>query len=69
MQSNSLGIKELILREMEQVPESILVEVLDFVQFLKSKHQQKQLEVSLLSEFSLQKDWLKPEEDEAWQDL
>jgi Arc/MetJ-type ribon-helix-helix transcriptional regulator len=26
-------------------------------------------EITLLSESSLEKDWLKPEEDEAWQDL
>jgi len=27
------------------------------------------LELSILSESALQKDWLKPEEDEAWQNL
>jgi len=27
------------------------------------------LELSILSEAALQKDWLKPEEDEAWQNL
>jgi Arc/MetJ-type ribon-helix-helix transcriptional regulator len=26
-------------------------------------------EITLLSESCLEKDWLKPEEDEAWQDL
>ena len=38
-------------------------------QFLKTKYQQEQLEISILSESSLQKDWLQPEEDEAWQNL
>lgn len=69
MPSYSLSIKELIYQEIEQVPEPILVEVLDFLQFLKLKHLNDKLEVSILSESSLQKDWLKPEEDEAWQDL
>jgi len=41
----------------------------DFVQFLKSKHLQNKLEISAMSEAVLAKDWLRPEEDEAWQDL
>jgi hypothetical protein len=61
--------KELLLEEINQIPEELLAEVLDFLQFLKSKHLQAKLEVSVLSESSLQKDWLKPEEDEAWQNL
>jgi hypothetical protein len=36
---------------------------------LQNKRQQEKLEITLLSESSLQKDWLKPEEEEAWQDL
>ena len=30
---------------------------------------QEKLEIGLLSESSLKKDWLRPEEDEAWGDL
>lgn len=37
--------------------------------YSSAKSRQKTLEISLLSESSLQKDWLRPEEDEAWQDL
>ncbi|NEN93272.1 MAG: DUF2281 domain-containing protein [Okeania sp. SIO3H1] len=58
--------KELLIKEIENSPDFILQEVWDFLQFMKAKYQQ---EVSLLSESSLQKDWLKSEEDEAWQDL
>ena len=47
----------------------MLAEVLDFLKFLKMKHLQDNLEVSILSESSLEKDWLKPEEDRAWHDL
>ena len=43
--------------------------MLDFIQFLQNKRQQEKLEITLLSESSLQKDWLKPEEEAAWQDL
>lgn len=36
--------KELLLQEMEQVSESVLSEVLDFLRFLKAKEEQEQLE-------------------------
>ena len=61
--------QELILKEIEQVPEPLLEEVLDFVRFLKAPRAEEKLEVSMLSESALQKDWLRPEEDEAWRDL
>ncbi len=63
--------KELIAREIEQVPEPLLDEVLEFVRSLKVKVKpgDEGLEVSLLSESALQQDWLRPEEDAAWQDL
>jgi hypothetical protein len=60
--------KEILLREMENLPAPLLAEVLDFVRFLKMKSQER-LEAAALSESSLEKDWLQPEEDEAWQDL
>jgi hypothetical protein len=43
--------------------------VLDFVLFLKAKIAREKLDMAMMSESSLAKDWLKPEEDEAWQDL
>jgi len=48
---------------------SDLREVLDFVRFLKTKSIKKRSETLTFSESSLRKDWLRPEEDEAWQDL
>jgi len=65
-----MTIQEQITKELEKLPEPLLQEILDFVQFLQAKQQQKQnLETAIMSESSLQKDWLKPEEDAAWQDL
>jgi hypothetical protein len=61
--------KELIAKEIEHVPEPVLEEVLDFVRFLKRKHVQEKLETTLLSESSLKKDWMNPEEDDAWANL
>jgi len=61
--------KELLLSEIEQVPESVLDEVIDFVHFLKTKIIKEKIDIAIASESSLKKDWLKPEEDEAWQSL
>ncbi len=61
--------KQLIAKEIEHVPEPLLEEVLDFVRFLKSKRAEEKLETALLSESTLKKDWLRPEEDEAWVNL
>jgi hypothetical protein len=61
--------KELLLKEIEEVSEPILDEVIDFVQFLKTKTVQENLSITIASESALRKDWLRPEEDEAWQDL
>jgi hypothetical protein len=60
---------ELIINEIKDVPEPYIEELLDFIYFLKIKMQKEILSVTILSEFSLNKDWLKPEEDEAWQSL
>lgn len=61
--------KEILISEIEQVPESYLDEVLDFVHFLKTKILREKIDTSIASETSLRKDWLLPEEDEAWQGL
>ena len=61
-----IGKKELLINEIEQVPESFLDEVLDFIYFLKAKIAKERLDTAIASESSLKKDWLRPEEDEAW---
>ena len=61
--------KELLISEIEQAPEPLIDELLDFVQFLKSRGIRGRLDTAMASESSLKKDWLKPEEDDAWQSL
>ena len=61
--------KELLISEIEQVPEALIDELLDFVHFLKSKIIKERVDTAIASESSLRKDWLRPEEDEAWQSL
>ncbi|KAF5414544.1 MAG: hypothetical protein C5S48_08190 [Candidatus Methanogaster sp.] len=43
--------------------------LLDFTLFLEVKALQEGVETAIASETSLMKDWLRPEEDEAWQAL
>ena len=58
-----------VIGEIKELPEPMLGEVLQFVRFLKSQASQGRMEATLLSETALKKDWLRPEEDEAWRDL
>ena len=61
--------REMLIRETEGLTASDLQEVLDFVRFLKTKSLKKRSETLTFSESSLRKDWFRPDEDEAWQDL
>ena len=61
--------KERIMKEIEKLPEEYLDEILDFLRYLEMKAKENKMESALLSESSLKKDWLRPEEDEAWKNL
>ena len=64
-----MGNKEAVIKEIEEIPEPLLEEVLDFVHFLKAKIAKERLDTAVASESVLKKDWLKPEEDEAWRGI
>lgn len=61
--------KEVLIGEIENLPDTLVDEILDFVRFLVSKSGGEVHESTMLSESSLRKDWLTEEEDKAWQDL
>jgi len=61
--------RESLLKEIDRVPDSVLDEVADFVRFLRARLARDSMATAVASESSLRKDWLRPEEDEAWQDL
>ena len=61
--------RQVLLNEMKKAPDNIFQEVFDFYHFLKTKSNNKTSEILIASESSLKKDWLKKDEDEAWQDL
>jgi len=61
-----VGTKELLLKKINQMSEEDLGKVLAFISLLEREDKN---ETAFLSESSLKKDWLRPEEDEAWKDL
>ena len=61
--------KKEIIAELENIPETLLEDVLDYINFLKSKINRQKIATALASESILKRDWLLPEEDEAWRDL
>ncbi|BCZ49179.1 hypothetical protein psyc5s11_52460 [Clostridium gelidum] len=65
--------RETLLKKIESLPPYLLEELddyIDFIQFKKVNNNNFKIDnITLASEKSLSKDWLKPEEDEAWKNL
>jgi hypothetical protein len=64
-----MSTKELILKEIDEAPEDFSSEVLELIRALKIVKNRDVNETTLLSQNILAKDWLTPEEDNAWKDL
>ena len=62
-------VKEEIISELEDLSPRTYAEVLDFIRFLKFRRRKAVPDTALASEPVLRKDWLRPEADEAWNDL
>ena len=60
--------REIIVRELEVLPERDLDALLAFVRLLREGHAEAALPLNA-AESALAKDWLTPEEDLAWADL
>ena len=58
--------RELIEKEVAELPEPLQREVYDFARVLKLKSGEDRFNGLLLSESALAKDWNTPEEDAAW---
>jgi hypothetical protein len=61
--------RDVLLTEIRETPEPLLDEILGFVRLLRKAPLEESLELAFASESVLEKDWLRPEEDEAWRDL
>jgi len=64
-----MSTQELIIKEVENLPEPLQREVYDFARFLREKADGESFNGLLLSESALRKDWETPEEDAAWANL
>jgi hypothetical protein len=69
MDAQSSDLKNKIISEIDNFPEESLSEVLHFVEALKGRITHELFDTALMSEDVLKRDWLRPEEDLAWQDL
>jgi hypothetical protein len=62
-----------LIKRIEVLPPHLIQEVIDYIDFILYKKNKKNVlsiaDITLASEKALAKDWLKPEEDEAWEDL
>lgn len=65
--------KDILIKKIEKLPSYLLEEIanyIDYIEFKRAKEKQSKIpHITLASENSLSKDWLKPEEDEAWGNL
>jgi len=59
----------MIIKELNDASESVLDKILAFIKKIKEESEEAKSEPLITSESSLKKDWLSPEEDEAWKDL
>jgi hypothetical protein len=64
-----MSTQELIIKELERLPEPLQREVYDFARFLRERSGDESFDGLLLSESALRKDWETPEEDAAWANL
>jgi hypothetical protein len=58
--------KQALVNEIESLPENLVDELFHYVLFLKQIKSNAVKDITLASEHAFAKDWLLPEEDEAW---
>ncbi len=63
-----MSTREVIVHELERLPEQDLGKLLAFLRLLKEAHAENAVP-TLAAESALAKDWLTPEEDAAWANL
>jgi hypothetical protein len=64
-----MSTRELIEKEITELPEPLQREVYDFARFLRARHDGESFDGLLVSEPVLARDWNTPEEDTAWASL
>jgi hypothetical protein len=64
-----MSTRELIEKEVANLPETLQREVFDFARFLRLKNEDAAFNGLVPSETALAKDWNSPEDDAAWANL
>lgn len=64
-----MSTRELIERELDELPEAMQLQVYDFARYLRLKSDGDSFNGLLASESVLARDWDTPGEDEAWANL
>lgn len=64
-----MTIKDKLIQELKTLPDALAVELLEHARALRQGNGKSARETAFASEPSLARDWLRPEEDEAWKDL
>jgi hypothetical protein len=64
-----MTVKKSIVQAVEDLPEDCLDDLAHHVESLRRRAALRAVPTMLASEAVLAKDWLRPEEDEAWRDL
>ena len=64
-----MKIKDEVLKKIDDIPEKYLYDILSYIRNLELKIETEKLGISIASEGVLKKEWLSPEEDEAWKNL
>ena len=59
--------RQKLMKELEGLPDPLLEKVVDLVRAFREEESGNGM--AFASESTLGKDWLRPEEDEAWKDL
>ena len=64
-----MTIKDKLIEELKTLPDALVAELLEHARALRQGIGKGTRETALAAEPSLARDWLRPEEDEAWNDL
>jgi len=63
-----MTVREKLIQEVMALPDSLVAELLEHARALRNMDGKGSSETAIVSEPSLPRDWLRPEEDEAWKD-
>ena len=64
-----MTIKDKLIEELRTLPDALVAELLEHARALRQGNGKGARETALASEPSLARDWLRSDEDEAWNDL